>query len=101
MPSSTTKMHVARREVPADVADTIRKALEHARVAGVLASYDRACFYDVERREVIVMISPDNMHPADRGNFGIERDVLDLLLSRALATHRITSVPPAPATERS
>jgi len=97
--SSTSKIHVVRREVCPKTADAIRLRLAHARSAGLLDSYDgRSLIYD--GTEVTIVISPENMHPSQRGNFACERAIVDLLVNRSIALHAADSIPPPPDTER-
>jgi hypothetical protein len=84
--STTTKLHVIRREVDATTADGIKRALTHARVAGLLESYDDDAFWD--GTEIMVMLSAERMHPSDRDNFACEREVADRVVAKAIARHR-------------
>lgn len=95
--STTTKMHVVRREVDETTANAIKRRLEHARAAGLLDSYDGDAFWD--GTEIIVMLAGDRMQPSDRVNFACERLVADRIVDRSIALHRADSVP-APATVR-
>lgn len=83
--SSTSKIHVIRRTgITQATADRIRRRLEHARVAGLLLSYDNAFLYDASDEEITVMFSPAHMPAAQQANFGTERLIADLLVERAI-----------------
>lgn len=93
MPSSTTKLHAVRRtDVSPEIADAIRRRLEYARAAQLLTSYDGSFFY--EGGELLAFLSPEVMHPADRGVlFDFERRAAEVLVDRAMA-NRLASSPP-------
>lgn len=91
---TTTKLHVIRRECDETTANAIKRALTHARVAGLLDSYDDDAFFD--GHEIMVMLAAERMHPSERGSFACEREVADRVVARAIARHAATSRPPPP-----
>lgn len=95
MPSTTTRLAVIRRACSESDAHVAKIRLTHARVAGLLDSFeDNDAFWDSSTQELLVYLRADRMHPSDRANFACERLIAERCVDRALSLHRVTSNPP-------
>lgn len=92
--STTTKMAMLRRECDKPTSEAVRLRVERARDLGLLTSLGGVTY---DGHEVFVALSPQHMHPADRGAFDCERAVAELCIDRAIATHRGPSEAPGEA----
>jgi len=89
---STVQMAPFEVECSERAANVIRTRLAHARVAGLLDSYDEDATY-VDGKLTVLLLG-NRMHPSERANFDLERTVCERVIHRGLAQHPSPTRPP-------